>query len=70
MGGMGRIKGEMSERQSDKAETHEHHRLYLGSFDVETMRFSLKVLCVDLQNCASCFGGEPILTKIIKRVTE
>ena len=32
------IKGERSEQQSDKAETHDQHRLNLGRFDIEKGR--------------------------------
>ena len=39
---MERMKGEKSERQSDKAETHDQHRLNLGRFDVEEGRFFIK----------------------------
>ena len=39
MGGMERIKGEGSERQSDRAEQHDKHRLNSGRFDVEKGRF-------------------------------
>ena len=35
MGGMGRIKGERSERQGDGAEKHDQNRLNLGRFDIE-----------------------------------
>ena len=66
MGGMERIKGERSERKSDRAETHDHYRLNLGRFDVEKVGFFIKILCGDLQNCASCLGGEHIFRKIMK----
>ena len=36
---MERMKGDKSERQSDKAEKHDQHRLNLGRFDVEKGRF-------------------------------
>ena len=39
MGGMERMKGERRERQSDRAEKHDQHRLNLGRFDVEKGRF-------------------------------
>ena len=42
MGGMGRIKGERSERQSDTTENHHQHRLYLSLFDVEKVRFVIQ----------------------------
>ena len=35
MGGMRRIKGERSERQTDRAKKHDKHRVNLGRFDVE-----------------------------------
>ena len=38
LGGMGRIEGERSERQSDKTETYHQHGLYLGRFGVEKVR--------------------------------
>ena len=42
MGGMERIKGEMVELQSDRAEKHDQNRLKLGRFDVEQMAFVIK----------------------------
>ena len=57
MGGMERIKGERSERKSDRAETHDHYRLYMGRFGVEKVRFVVKMFRVDLHNCVSCRGG-------------
>ena len=58
MGGMGRIKGERSERQSDKTENHHQNRLYLGRFDVEKVRFFIKhALCLYLELCFLCRRG-------------
>ena len=42
MGGMERIKGERIELQSDRAEKQDQHRLNLGRFDVEKVRFFFK----------------------------
>ena len=44
MGGMERIKGEMVELQSDRAEKHDQNSLNLGRFDVEKLDFSLRML--------------------------
>ena len=68
MGGMERIKGERSERQSDGVETHVQNRLYLSRFDIERVRFFIKMLYADIQNCASCMSGEHIFRKMIKQV--
>ena len=58
MGGMGRIKGERSERQSDKTENHHQNRLYLGLFDVEKMRFFIKnALWLYSELCFLCRRG-------------
>ena len=52
MGGMERIKGEMSERQSNKAEKHHQHSLDLGGFDAEKVRFFTKnALCRSSELC-------------------
>ena len=39
LGGMEGIKGERNEQQSDRAENHSQHWLYLGRFEVEKVRF-------------------------------
>ena len=58
MGGMERIKGERSERKSDRAETHDHYRLNLGCFDVEKVRFFIKsALCLYSELCFLCRRG-------------
>ena len=55
---MERIKGERSERQSDRAEKHDQHRLYLSRFDVERMRFFIKnALCGHSELCFLCGRG-------------
>ena len=52
MGGMERMKGERSERQSDRAETHDQNGLYLGRFDVGKVRCFIKnALCLYLELC-------------------
>ena len=52
MWGMERMKGEKNERQSDKAEKHDQHRLQLGRFDVEKGRFFNKTAsCRYLKLC-------------------
>ena len=68
LGGMKRIKGERGELQSDRANKHDQHRVNLGRFAVEKGRLSLKMLHVDIQNWASCWGWEHIFIKIVKKV--
>ena len=70
MGGMERIKGEMSERQSHKAEKHHQHSLDLGGSDAEKVRFFTKSALCRSSEFVPALGGEHIFTKIIKRVTE
>ena len=43
-GGMERIKGEIIELQSGRAEKHDQNRLKFGRFDVEKVRFFFKML--------------------------
>ena len=45
MGGMEGIKGERNEQQSDRAENHEQHGLYLCRFEVEKVKFLIKNTC-------------------------
>ena len=55
---MGRIKGERSERQSDKTENHHQNRLYLSLFDVEKVRFFIKnALWLYSELCFLCRRG-------------
>ena len=42
MGGMEGIKGERNEQQSDRAENHHQHGLYLSRFEVEKLIFLIK----------------------------
>ena len=52
MGGMERIKGEMRERQSDTAENHDQHSLYLGGVGAEEVGFVIEhVLCRSSEWC-------------------
>ena len=52
MGGMEGIKGERNEQQSDMAENHYQHGLYLGRFEVEKVRFVINnALCLYLELC-------------------
>ena len=58
MGGMERIKGERSDRQSDRAENRHQNRLYLGRSDVEKVRCLIKnALCLYLELCFLCGWG-------------
>ena len=66
MGGMEGIKGERSEQQSDKAENHHQNGVDLSPFDVEKVRFLIKMLCGYIRNCASYAGGEHIFRKFMK----
>ena len=68
MGGMERLKRESSERLSDGTEKHDPNMLYLGRFDVEKLRFLLKMLGVDIQNCACYPHGEYIFRKIVRKI--
>ena len=55
---MGRIKGERSERQSDRAENHHRIEIDLGHFDVEKVRCFIKTaLCLYLELCFLCRRG-------------
>ena len=55
---MERIKGEMIELQSGKAEKHNQNRLKLGRFDVEKLRFFFKnALGRSLKSCFLCRRG-------------
>ena len=66
MGDMEGIKGVRSEQQSDRAENHHQNGLDLGCFEAQKVRFFIKIVLTDLQNCASCVGGEHIFRKIVK----
>ena len=49
---MERIKGEVIQRQGDKADRHNQHRLYLGRFDIEKVRSFIKhALCRSSELC-------------------
>ena len=55
---MGRIKGERSERQSDKTENHHQNRLYLDLFDVEKMKILIRnALWLYSELCFLCRRG-------------
>ena len=71
MGGMGRIRGERSERQSDKTENHHQNRLYLGLFDVEKMRLFIKnALWLYSELCFLCRRGAHLQKKREKKMPE
>ena len=58
MGGMERIKGQRSERLSDKTENHHKNSFYLGRFDVEKVRFFIKdALSLYSELCFLCGRG-------------
>ena len=68
LGGMGRIKGERSERQSDKTENHHQNRLYLSLFDVEKVSFFIKnVLWLYSELCFLCRRGAHFRKKYEKK---
>ena len=64
---MEEMKGERNEFQSDGAENHHQHGLDLGVFEVQIMRFLIKMLYGYMQNCVSYSGGEHIFEKKKKR---
>ena len=71
MGGMERIKGERSERKSDRAETHDHYRLNLGRFDVEKVRLFFKIaLGRSSKLCFLCGRGGHFQKNLEKKWSE
>ena len=71
LGGMEGINGESSERQSDKTENHHQHRLYLGCFDVEKVRFVFKnALCLYSELWFLCRRGGHFQKKYENQLSE
>ena len=68
---MARIKGEIIERLSDKADKHDQHRLYLGRFDVEKVRLVIKnALCRSSELCFLPGRGAHLQKNYEKRIPE
>ena len=68
LGGMERLKRESTERLSDGTEKHDQDTFYMGRFYIENKDFCLKMLGVDIQNCACYPHGEYIFRKMMKKV--
>ena len=65
---MERIEREANGQQRDRSKNHHQDRAYPSRFDVEKSDdFWLKMLCVDLRNCARHLSGEHIFIKSMKK---
>ena len=71
MRGMGRIKGERIEPQSDGAENHDQNMLKSSRFDIEKMRFFFKdALGRSSKLCFLCGRGAHFQKNLEKKLPE